>query len=456
MQPIETDFLGRLRGLFEMFGPVGFFAVIIGVLIVAIIAFWRGTGPIIFILFVSYAFSAVVQGGVVFLSTVVRWGCLILCLLGFFKMSSRLKSSMLFFVFYAFLGLLFVGRSTVIFWSLQRAVLLVLVVLSIPIVINSYITGPDKVGSLFKMGIIAATVWVGINLLFLKEFIYSTELRFGGEVTGGVAWAGAFFSPMILWGIIQKREVFWRILCLVISMPFVFLVFVSGVRTAIFGMLIIASLPILFSRIRPIKVIGVILGVGTLVITCKYFLFALLPGKATFITEKVLSTTTTGRIELWTEALRWCVARAKLFGNGIGAADIAAVEFGHGFHNAFLTIWYNAGPVGLLAVLLFLFIYTMRSYSQIRRYRTDEMGEYSRVALGYMLGITAISMFEITIATSSGVAVFMLMVITTLIDRISQMGDQYFYDTFDQEDEFMTDNWYQSQESDSEEAYVLY
>ena len=440
MQPIETDFLGRLRGLFEIFGPVGLFGVIIGVLIVAIITLWRGTGPIIFILFVSYAFSAAMQGGIVFLSTVVRWGCLILCLVGFFKMSSRLKSSMLLFVFYAFLGLLFVGRSVVILWSLQRAVLLVLVVLSIPIAINSYITGPDKVGSLFKMGIIAATVWVGFNLLFLKDFIHSTALKFGEHAPVSIAWAGAFFSPMILWGIMQKREVFWRIYSIVIAMPFVFLLFIGGVRTAIFGMLIIASLPILFSRIRPIRVIGTILGVSILIIAGKYVLFALIPDRAAFLTEKVLSTATTGRVELWTGALYWCWTRAMLFGHGIGGADIAVVEFGHGFHNAFLVIWYNTGLVGLLAVLLFLFIYIMRSYSQTRRYRANEMGEYSRVALGYMLGITAISMFENSISAASGVAVFMLIVITSLIDRITQMGDQYSYDTFNQEDELITED----------------
>ena len=38
----ETDFFGRLRGLFDMFGPVGFFAVVIGALIIAIITLWSG------------------------------------------------------------------------------------------------------------------------------------------------------------------------------------------------------------------------------------------------------------------------------------------------------------------------------------------------------------------------------------------------------------------------------
>jgi O-antigen ligase len=456
MPQTETDFLGRLRGLFDMFGPVGFLAIVIGALIVAVIALWRGTGPILFVLFLSYSFSAVIQGGVVFLSTVVRWSCLILCIVGFFKMSSRPKSSMLLIIFYAFLGLLFVGRSTVIFWSLQRAVLLTLFVLCVPAAVNSYITDPDKIGSLFKMGIMAATVWVVVSLLFLRDFLHSSDVRFGGEVIGGVAWAGAFFSPMILWGIIQKREKFWRIHCVVLSLPFVFLLFIGGVRTAIFGMLIIASLPILFSKIRPIKVIGTIIGLGILILMVKYFLFALMPGRATALTERVFSTSTSGRVRLWTEALNWCWTRAMLFGHGIGGADIAGIEFGHGFHNAFLAIWYNAGFVGLLAVLLFLFIYTMRSFSQVRRFRGNEMEEYSRVALGYMLGITAISMYENAISTASGVAIFMLMVVTALIDRISQMGDQYLYDTYAEGDDLMIGDGYQPQDNSLGDAYALY
>jgi O-antigen ligase len=450
------DFLGRLRGIIEMFGPVGLFLIIIAALVIAVISLWRGVGPILFFLFISYSFSAVIQGGVIFLSTLVRWSCLILCLLGFFKMSSRPKSSMLLFVFYAFLGLLFVGRSTVVLWSLQRAVLLILVVLCVPVAINSYITGPDKVRSLFKMGIVAATVWVGVSLLFLKDYLYTSDIRFGGEITGGVAWAGAFFSPMIFWGIIQKREVFWRIYSAVLIMPFVFLLFIGGVRTAIFGMLIIASLPILFSKIRPIKVVGTIFGVGALIAIIKYFLFALLPGRAASLTGRVFSTSTTGRTILWAEGLRWCTSSAMFYGHGIGSADIAVMELGHNFHNAFLTIWYNTGFVGLLAVLLFLFIYTMRGFNQVRRYRTGEIGEYSRIALGYMLGITALSMFENSISSSSGVAVFMLMVIVALVDRLSQMGDQYFYGTCAEDDDPMAGDRYQPQEIDSGGTYVLY
>ena len=188
-----------------------------------------------------------------------------------------------------------------------------------------------------------------------------------------------------------------------------------------------------------------------------------MPGKATSLTEKVLSTSTSGRVELWTEALHRCVTRAMLSGNGIGSADTMARELGHGFHNAFLAIWYNAGFVGFLAVLLFIVIYITRSYSQTRRFRTNEMGEYSRIALGYMLGMTAIGLFENSFASSSGIAVFMLMVIAALIDRIGQIGDQYSYDTldyedgaFEQEDGLMTDDWYQSEESDSEDTHVLY
>ena len=151
MQPMQTDFLGRLRGLLEIFGPVVFFAVIFLALLIAVITLWRGVGPALFVLFLTYALSAVMEGGVVFLSTVVRWGCLILCIAGFFRMSSRPKASMFLFLLYALLGLLFVVRSEVFLWSLQRSALLVLVAVCVPSAINSYITGPDKIESLFKM-----------------------------------------------------------------------------------------------------------------------------------------------------------------------------------------------------------------------------------------------------------------------------------------------------------------
>jgi len=455
MQPVEIDFLGRLRGLLEL-GPAVFFSVIFLALLITVITVWRGVGPALFFLVLSYAFSAVMEGGVVFLSTVVRWGCLLLCMVGFFKRSSRPKTSMFLFLFYAFLGLLSVARSDILMMSLQRAVLLMLVVLCVPAAIHSYITSPDKIASLFKMGIISAASWVGVSLIFFRDFMHSGAVRFQEDVTVGFAWAGAFFSPMLLWGIMQKRELFWRILCLTLLVPFCFLLFIGGVRTAIFGMLIIASLPMLFSKFNPIKIIVTLVAIVILISFGKYLLFALLPGAARSLTEKVISADTSGRVELWTEALHRCLTHSMLFGKGIGSSGTMAVKMGHGFHNAYLIIWYNAGFVSVLAVLLFLFIYTMRCGLQILKHRKTEMGDYSRIALGYMLGIIAIGFFESSFATSSGVAAFMLMVVTALIDRIAQMGDEYSYDTLDQKDELLTDSSYYAEESDFEDAYVFY
>ncbi len=436
-QNIETDFFGRLRGIFEYFGAVGFFGILFLAIIAAILVFRYGSGPVLFLLFITYALSAVMQGGVVFLTTVLRWFCLILCILGLYKMQYRPKASMLLFAFYALLGLFFVSRSAALFWSLQRAALLVLVLIAIPIAVCNYIVTPDRIKSLFKMGIIAATIWIGVSFLYFQDFLNSSNLQFGGDVVVGVAWAGAFFWPMVLWGIFQ-RKLFWRIYCAMISVPIIFLLFIGGVRTAIFGMLIIGSLPLLISKIRPVKIIGLAAGISVLALVIRQILYAVTPGKATALTEKVLSSSTSGRTELWLEALHRCKS-AIFMGNGTGSADLVAREMGLGFHNAFLVIWYDTSMIGLLLVLLFLFIYTVRSFLTIRRSQNSELGDFSRISLGYMLGITAICMFENSITSSSGVAVFMLILITSLIDRIRQMEGQYQFEMLGPQLEYTDD-----------------
>jgi O-antigen ligase len=394
--------------------------------VIAAIALWRGTGLILFVLFITYSIGAISYGGVVFLSTIVRWGCLALLTIGFFKAFHPPRASMLLFVFYALLGFLFVSRSPILFWSAQRAVLLLMVVITVSIAVSGYITSPEKVATLFKMGIVAAAVWMITSMIFVQEFVRSTQLRFsiGAGGGGSVAYGGAFFAPMVVWGIVQRRYRFWRIFSTLLIVPFVFVLLLGGVRTAIIGMLVIGSFPLLFLRGKPLRSVVMLFVMGSLVMLSIYALFIVLPDRAEFLTRRLLSIYTTGRFAVWLRALQWCIDRALFLGHGTGSSAIAQLEFGLLFHNAYLEIWYNAGLLGLLAVLLFLAIYNIKSFHLIAKSRTEEMTDFSRVAFGYMIGITAIGMFEGAFAGAGGIAVCMLMIVTAMIDRLSQMTEE--------------------------------
>jgi O-antigen ligase len=434
---VEFDFFGRLRSFSETFGPGVIVAIIALAVIAVMISLWRGTGLIIFILFLTYSVGALTRGGVIFASTLTRWACLALLGIGFFKGFSPPKASMLFFGFYAILAFILVIFSSFPAVAIQQGILLLTTVICVPIAINSYIKSAENIRRLFKMGIVAGAVWTLVNTMFLSEFMYSTETRFIAEGTAGtgvIAYAGAFFAPMIAWGIIQKRDVIWKIFSMILIVPFTTILLLSGVRSAILGMLGIGLFPLLFLRGKPIRALVQLFVVFLLMILGVGIVFVLVPTKGEALMERLTHTSTTGRYYIWADVLNYCFQH-PFSGHGIGAGSTEGVlMIGHLFHNSYLEIWYNTSLFGLFAVLVFLGIYLLRSFRLVMAAPTEELAVFSRVALGYILGICVMNMFEGSLAGAGGISVTMLLIIAVMIDKLGQMiQEESYYKHVDEE-----------------------
>ncbi len=436
MQESGVDFLGRLRSFVEIFGLGGLLVIIIAVLIIAAIAMWRGTGFLFLILFISFSLGAINQGGVVFMATLTRWGCLFLLGVGLFKRPQFHGKGLLFFAFYVLLCIMFIFLSPIFTFSAQQTVLLVMTVIGVSLAINSYITSPENIGTLFKMGIIAATIWTATSITFLSQYRYASALRFSTSTEmGGVAaaYAGAFFAPMVMWGIIQNRYFLWRIYSILLFIPYSLMIIAGGVRSAIIGMLVIASFPILLSKVKLIRIIIIACVLWALVAIMMKMLYLLNPVKAQYIVGRIFSTSTTGRFEMWVMALKLCI-HSGLLGHGVAASSVAIP--GIIFHNSYLIIWYDASLLGLILVLLFLANYVWKSLRLIFGTQTQEITEYSLVSLGYMLGMTAMGFFEGVLATAGGVGLVMLMVFSNIIDHLKYFKDvELSYYSFPESDE---------------------
>jgi len=444
MGQVDQSLLGRLSAFRESFGTLGLILMFCAACVVVAIALWRGPGLMLFVLFLTYATGAIAQGGIIFLSTVVRWFFLGLLGLMIFRKHPRMKFTMIFVIIYLLLGFLGNIQSPVFMWTIQQTVLLAMAILFIPIAVNSYVTDFDKVAKIFKMGIAAATVWIAANIMFLGEFRYATEERFtSSEGIGAVvvAYSGVFFAPMIVWGILQSRYKIWKLYSMVLMVPFLVVLLVGAVRSALLGMVLIASIPILVAKLRPTKLIAG-LGVFCFMLAASvYGLFAFFPAKAQVLYERLLTTSTTGRSYVWVWALEKCVNEA-LWGHGIGSADIVGrIQFGMFFHNAYLQVWYNSGFFGLVAILVFIGIYVLKSLRLAYFQPATEIKEYGSVALGYMLGIIATSMFEGVFATAGGIGITMLMITAAIIDRLGQMQADTANDNLDQTDEYDLPDW---------------
>jgi O-antigen ligase len=158
-----------------------------------------------------------------------------------------------------------------------------------------------------------------------------------------------------------------------------------------------------------------------------FILYTVLPEKAAYLSERFLTVSTTGRSYRWAMALQWCVEKVGFIGMGIGTANIIGVtKLSGSFHNAYLEIWCNSGLLGLGIVLLFLAIYVFKSIKLVKRSPTEETAEYSRVLLGYILAMVVMGMVEGVFSTAGGIGTCMLVIVATLIDRLSQIIE---YDT---------------------------
>jgi len=424
MGTFEFDFFGRIKGFSEAFGPGAIIAILVLIIITVMISLWRGTGLIIFILFLTYSVGAITSGGVIFVSTLIRWACLALLGIGFFRGFSLPKASMLFFDFYVLLAFILVIFSSFPTIAVQLGVLLLTTVICVPIAINSYIKSTENIRRLFKMGIVAGAVWTLTSITFLGEYMHSTEERFiaaGTAGTGVIAYAGAFFAPMIAWGIIQKRDALWKIFGMILIVPFTTILLLSAVRSAILGMLGIGLFPLLFLRGKPLRAFVQLFVVFLLIMFSIGILFVLVPGKAEYLINRIFSSSTTGRIFVWKTVLSSCLEK-PFTGRGIGAAAVDGIRiFGLQFHNAYLEIWYNTSLFGLFAVLVFLGIYLLRSFRLVMAAPTEELADFSRVALGYILGICVMNMFEGSLAGAGGISVTMVLIIAVMIDKLKQI-----------------------------------
>jgi len=191
----------------------------------------------------------------------------------------------------------------------------------------------------------------------------------------------------------------------------------TGVRSAILGMLIIGTWPLLATRRNPVKIFLLCASVLIMMTASVYMLLLFMPQKVDYLFYRLLSSSTSGRIDIWINALRCCLD-SPLMGQGMGSAATAKNEMGFMFHNSYLMIWYNTGIFGLLSVILFLIVYSYRAFRLIYRAHSEDLIQFSQVAFGYMLALTAIGFFEGIFAGSSGIGIFMLLVATTLIDKL--------------------------------------
>ncbi len=415
------DLAGRIASFLETFGAEGGMFLIIGLVLAVGVAFWRGAGFVLFLLMLSYAFGPIQEGGVIFAATLIRWSCFGLLLLVCIRDFQAPNRTMYLYLFYTMCGLIFFVNSPAPLWTIQKGCLRLMMALSIPLAVTTYVSSTADVARLFKIIIFTAAVWIVISLSFFQSYAQSEVLRFklGGESALAVD-AGAYLAPILVWGIVQSRRKKLRICSAVLIVPFIMLLLLSGKRTAFAGQLIIGSAPLLLLGKNPLKLIGFLVAGAIFAASSVFVMFQLVPHRAGPLIERFASRGITERGALWEYGMQLCL-RSPVMGHGEGAADAAGAIVGHGFHNGYLIAWYNSGMLGLCALVLFLLAYTIKAWRLYRRAQTDEMADFARLAFGYLLAVIAVAFFVGSIGGVANITNCMLLIMCALIDRLGTM-----------------------------------
>jgi len=127
----DQSFFGRIEDFNRMFGEGGAAILLLGLILAGLIAMWRGTGLLLFVLFLSYSVAAISYGGVIFAATLARWGVLAALLVLMVAHFRFPRPAVFLFMAYALLGLLFTPWSPAPYWSLQRGGLLLLAIINL-------------------------------------------------------------------------------------------------------------------------------------------------------------------------------------------------------------------------------------------------------------------------------------------------------------------------------------
>ncbi len=422
----SLDVAGRLQAFLDAFGPVGVAVLTLMVAACVIYQLLRGSGLSLLLLLVSYSFVFVDVNAVNTGAFFVRTLSLGLLVLGACR--SLVIPGWAFYgmVGYVLLGVIFSARAPDISWALQSAGLLAVTIVALTAGLGQYLASYAKVETLFRLFVIAGVVWTLASIPALLDFIAGRTLRFAGGtgvLATNYAGSGVMFLPFMLWATVQRGHVFWRVVGIGGLLIIPLCLFLSGTRTALVASTLACAPLVLRGGVSRTARAWILLAV--LAVSAVFLARHLLQGRGLgFLTDRLTSTSLSGREALWSKAFGVC-KESPLVGRGIGSQSALAKEAGFGnFHNAYLSIWCNTGILGLMLVMSVLFGYLWRAFALMRRVRHPVAMDAARVSLGFLVALCALGIVESSFASPSNSSIAILLIGATLVNRVGKLTEQ--------------------------------
>lgn len=367
---------------------------------------WWLLAPFLIMMVFSGHTSDTIDSG----STLVRWLIMFLLAATAAYGVSYAGAATVLLAMMAIWGILMSSSSVSPFYSLQQAGLLFILAGPMAAAFANSIHTRKDILKFLNLLLVAAGLFLILGLASVGQL---RGARFSGALSKAplfVITAG-IFMPITLWGALAKGPNWKRVYCGCLFCGLLVLCFISGQRTGTFAGLV-SCVPLAVARLG-IRKIFVVLLVGLIGLVAVSVVLDYMPEQKAFVIKRFTSADTTGRLELWRSYYHRCMD-APFTGHGVGATGAMPM----GPHNAFLAIWYEQGPLGLLLFSSAMVVLTWQSIRLLIRSKDDVVREMVRLCLGLMLGSIAAAFFEAKLNSPSNFSIFMVVSISIALTRL--------------------------------------
>jgi O-antigen ligase len=408
------SFLDRLKILLSNADPALIGAVGIGVLAIMLFISLsrRRIDWVLLIVILSSGLVGSANDIVDALAGLIRWvGIGILIASSFSSRARCYRGSIIYFMCYAALGLIFVLNALDSEIQIQRGLLLVASAIAIPAASGHATSTESSMKVLFReIGFIGSIV----SLIAVVQL--PGQLEIGARFTGA-AKAAPYFAvvlgtllPFTLWAVWNEERRTLRVFfAITLVLGWICLVLTTQ-RAGTMGGLI-GSIPLLLALTLSQKV-RLVAAFGCILVIVFMLAGESIEQKMGFLkTRYDPDAGTSGRETIW-DAAYARISKDPLIGHGTGGGDLASYS---SFHNAFLEAWYNTGLIGLLCFIL-AHLRVLYLSAILARRQTAASKQMCWLSFGIILGMLFVSLFESTSAGASTTTVIIFLVIAATME----------------------------------------